>query len=204
MFAIARCLVLLVSIVLPASASSAQERNVNLTLLLICDIYEVGANSKGRGGLAKVASVFRRERAQNPNVIAVHAGDAISPSLLSGVDRGAHMIDLLGDLNLDAFVPGNHEFDFGPEVFRSRMAEARFPVLAANLRDSNDQIINGILADRIIDVDGIRVGLAGFSAEEIKGIFDEGLHPAECGGTSNHLHELVAAFQDAVGGSRLL
>lgn len=157
---------LFISIAVLASTSWAQERNVKLTLLLICDVYEVSADSNGRGGLAKISSVLRREREQNPNVIVVHAGDAISPSLMSGLDQGAHMIDLLGDLNLDAFVPGNHEFDFGPDVFKSRMSEARFPVLAGNLRDGNGRVINGILADRLIDIGGIKVGLAGFTAED--------------------------------------
>ena len=31
----------------------------------------------------------------------------------------------------DIFVPGNHEFDFGKQVFLTRMAEARFPLYAA-------------------------------------------------------------------------
>ncbi len=157
---------LMVSIAALASPSWAQERTAKLTLLLICDIYEIAADRNGRGGLAKIASVIRHEREQNPNVIVVHAGDAISPSLMSGLDQGAHMIDLLGDLDLDGFVPGNHEFDFGPDVFRTRMAEARFPVLAGNLKDNDGQTIDGILADRLIDFDGLRVGLAGFTAED--------------------------------------
>jgi 5'-nucleotidase / UDP-sugar diphosphatase len=48
-----------------------------------------------------------------------------------------HMIDLLNMMELDMFVPGSHEFDFGPEVFLERMAEARFPVYAANLKGPN-------------------------------------------------------------------
>lgn len=166
MSSLARCLTLLISIAVLTSASWAHNRKIKLTLLLICDIYEVAADANGRGGLAKISSVIQRERERNPNVIVVHAGDAISPSLMSGLDQGAHMIDLLGDLNLDAFVPGNHEFDFGPDVFKTRMAKARFPVLAGNLRNSNGQAIDGILADRIIEIDGIKVGLTGFTAED--------------------------------------
>jgi 2',3'-cyclic-nucleotide 2'-phosphodiesterase (5'-nucleotidase family) len=58
--------------------------------------------------------VLKQERARNPLTIVAHAGDAISPSLMSSLDEGRHMMDLLGDLKLDVFVPGNHEFDFGP------------------------------------------------------------------------------------------
>jgi 2',3'-cyclic-nucleotide 2'-phosphodiesterase (5'-nucleotidase family) len=144
----------------------ADAQKVRITLLLVCDIYEMSPGANGRGGLAKVAAVIRQERQRNANVIAVHAGDAISPSLMSGLDQGAHMIDLLNGIGLDAFVPGNHEFDFGPDVFRARMAEAQFPVLAGNLSDEQGKPLAGIGADRIIELQGIRVGLAGFTAED--------------------------------------
>jgi 2',3'-cyclic-nucleotide 2'-phosphodiesterase (5'-nucleotidase family) len=98
-----------------------------LTFVLICDVYKM-EDTRGRGGLARIAAALKAERANGRHVLIAHAGDAISPSLLSGMDRGAHMIDLLNDLPLDVFVPGNHEFDFGPEIFAERMAEAKFPI----------------------------------------------------------------------------
>ena len=39
----------------------------------------------------------------------------------------------------DIFVPGNHEFDFGKAVFLERMAEANFPLYAANLRGRTER-----------------------------------------------------------------
>ena len=36
------------------------------------------------------------------------------------------MIDLFNDVGLDVFVPGNHEFDFGKDIYFERMGEARF------------------------------------------------------------------------------
>ena len=72
--------------------------------------------------------LVRDERAKGTTLF-VHSGDTLSPSLLSGIDKGAHIIDILNRLGVDIFAPGNHEFDFGPEVFRARMAEATFPVV---------------------------------------------------------------------------
>ena len=37
-------------------------------------------------------------------------------------------------MKFDAMVVGNHEFDFGPKVLKERMAQARFPVLGANVK----------------------------------------------------------------------
>ena len=69
-------------------------------------------------------------------MIVAHGGDTLSPSVMSGLDRGAHIIALTNMIAPDIFVPGNHEFDFGKAVFLERMAEAKFPLYGANLRDA--------------------------------------------------------------------
>ena len=149
-----------------ATPLHAAERKVEVTFLLICDIYDMGPNQDGRGGLAKVAADFSAERKSRRNVVTIHAGDAISPSLMSGVDRGAHMIDLLNGLGLDVFVPGNHEYDFGPDVFSKRMAEARFPIFAANLADAAGKPLPAIRGDYLYEADGVKFGIIGLTAED--------------------------------------
>lgn len=142
----------------------AETRNVEVTLALICDIYEM-AEKNGRGGYARIASAIRAERARATNVIVAHAGDAISPSLMSSLDKGAHVIDLTNRLDIDVFVPGNHEFDFGPDIFRKRMSEARFPLLAANLRDEKDQRLAGFQDTRLFKIEGVTIAVIGLTAE---------------------------------------
>ena len=61
----------------------------------------------------------------------------------------------------DVFVPGNHEFDFGKAVFFQRMAEANFPIYAANLRGPDGARLPGIRDSEIVTVDGIRIGIVG-------------------------------------------
>lgn len=146
-------------------AQGAAAATVRLTFVLICDIYQMN-ESGGRGGLARIAAVLKAERAASDRVVVAHAGDAISPSLMSGRDRGAHMIDLLNDLPIDVFVPGNHEFDFGPEVFMQRMGEARFPILAANLAGADAKPLPGIRAHALLDLGGVKVGVIGLTAED--------------------------------------
>ncbi|MBZ6077392.1 bifunctional metallophosphatase/5'-nucleotidase [Microvirga puerhi] len=119
---------------------------------------------KGRGGFAKLATVIKEERAKG-NAFFVHSGDTISPSLLSGFDKGAHIIDILNHMGVDAMVPGNHEFDLGPDAFRARMAEAKFDVLATNIVDG-DGMPAHTKADKIVDVKGIKVGFFGLTTED--------------------------------------
>ena len=144
-------------------ASFAEARTVNLTLLLMCDMYNLSPQN-GRGGYAKVAGVVAAERASGRNVILAHAGDAFSPTMLSGFDQAHNVIELLNAIRPDVLVPGNHEYDFGPDVFRQRISEARFPVVAANLRDRDGRPIENITDNRVFEVDGLKVGVVGLTA----------------------------------------
>lgn len=155
-------LILLSTIVFPARAA---ERVVNLSFVVFSDIYEM-AERDGRGGFARIAGALKAERAKSKNVVVAHAGDTLSPSLTSSVDKGAHIMDLLNRLGLDVFTPGNHEFDFGEAVFRQRMGEATFALLAANLRDSSDHPLPGFADRKIIDVEGVKIGLFGLTDDE--------------------------------------
>jgi len=150
------------ALVLEAGAAQPVAR---ISFLVVSDVYRISENGEGRGGLVRLAGAVKaeREKAQSENrrLICVHAGDTLSPSLMSSLDQGAHMIDLFNDIGLDAFVPGNHEFDFGKEVYLQRMAEARFPILAANLRDGAGQKLAHHLDQLLIDVDGVKLALIG-------------------------------------------
>ena len=149
---------------LSIGGTAAADRTVRVTLALICDIYDM-SEQDGRGGFARVAGAVKAERARSPNVLVAHAGDTISPSLMSGFDKGAHIIELTNMIAPDVFVPGNHEFDFGEEVFRKRMAEAKFGLFAANLRDADGKPIAGFADTKIFEFEGVKIGVIGLTAE---------------------------------------
>lgn len=144
----------------PARADSAK-----VTFILTNDIYQMGETAmpdgRVRGGFARLAAVVKAERAKGGPVVFVHGGDTLSPSLMSGIDQGAHIMVLTNLLKPDIFVPGNHEFDFGKATFFKRMAEANFPVYAANMRGAGGERLAGIKDRDIVSFDGVRIGLAG-------------------------------------------
>ncbi len=61
----------------------------------------------------------------------------LSPSLLSGFDQGQNTIDLTNLVPFDIAVPGNHEFDFGPENFIEKMAASKYPWAAVNITNAD-------------------------------------------------------------------
>lgn len=145
---------------LPAAAET-----VDITLLLVNDIYKM-AGDADRGGFSRLAAVAEAERAKGGNLLYVHAGDTISPSLMAGFDQGAHVIELLNVVPPDIFVPGNHEYDFGAEIFDKRMKESKFGWYAANLQAADGSPYPGIEGAGIRDMGGVKVGIVPMTADD--------------------------------------
>lgn len=135
---------------------------VHLTIVHFNDMDRM-EESRGQGGVARLAAVVRAERARSSHVLVTFAGDGISPSLMSSIDKGAHMIDLLNRVGLTAMAIGNHEYDFGPAVASQRFSEAKFPVLGANNVDTDGEVIDGAQASVMVDAGRFKVGIFGLT-----------------------------------------
>jgi 5'-nucleotidase / UDP-sugar diphosphatase len=149
-----------------AAPAWSEETEVNVTFLLVNDIYSID-NRSDQGGFGRLAAVVNAERAAHENVVYVVAGDFLSPSLLSSFDQGEHIVSLFNMTPPDVVVPGNHEFDFGEEVFRARMAEFEGPaLLAANMRNQDGSMLDGFADTMMMDVDGFMIGIIGLAADD--------------------------------------
>src|SRR5215471_14195273 len=146
----------------------------HITFILVNDIYlmadELMSDGQRRGGFARLVAVVKSERtkanATGGHVVFAHGGDTLSPSLMSGIDHGAHIVTLTNLIPPDIFVPGNHEFDFGKTTFLQRMAEAKFPLYAANLRGPDGQPLPNFKDRSIVSFDGVRIGLTGATYDD--------------------------------------
>ncbi|MEL6750484.1 MAG: metallophosphoesterase, partial [Pseudomonadota bacterium] len=123
-----------------AAMSAALAEQIDVTFITASDM-DTMSEDDGRGGVARLAAVVKAERAkEGANTVFVFPGDLLSPSILAGFDRGQHMIELLNMTPPDMLTPGNHEFDFGADVFRERMKEAQFPLLGTNIRENGEPV----------------------------------------------------------------
>jgi 2',3'-cyclic-nucleotide 2'-phosphodiesterase/3'-nucleotidase len=84
------------------------------------------------GGLARCAAQIRRWRRQDSNSILIDVGDVYQGTDVSLRNKGELMIDLFNHLKYDAWIVGNHEFDWGIETFVNALQRSTMPVLAAN------------------------------------------------------------------------
>ncbi len=164
---------LLTCIAISAAPAAAMAEPVKLSIIETSDFYKMSEEG-GRAGMARLAAVVKAERAAGKHVLFVHAGDTFSPSLMSGFDQGEHMVTLFDALKPDVFVPGNHEFDFGQENYLKRVAQAQFPVFAANLRGADGKALPRHADHQIFDVEGVKVGITGVALDETPGMSTSG------------------------------
>jgi 5'-nucleotidase len=140
-----------------------------LTFLQFNDHYvlEPVDRERTKGGMARIATLVARTRAESPHTLLVLAGDTLSPSVASTHLHGEQMIAAWNQLGLDVATFGNHEFDFGPETLRARMRESRFPWVSANVLDrATGEPFGGAVATHAIERGGVLVGFFGLTVAE--------------------------------------
>lgn len=84
------------------------------------------------GGLIRAAAQIARWKHENPSSILLDCGDIYQGTDAGVRTKGEIMIRCLNQMQYDAWVPGNHEFDWGIEPFRALVGASNMPVLSAN------------------------------------------------------------------------
>ncbi len=120
------------------------------------------------GGLAKAATVIGTARATEPNVLFLHAGDFFQGDPFFNMYFGVPELQLLASLGLDAMVVGNHEFEFGPEVYADVLGASLPPgaisILSANMDLSGFPPLQPWIQPSVIkEIGGVKVGIFGLT-----------------------------------------
>ena len=145
------------SLLLATSAALA-DATVKITFLGVGDVYAMGGDGV-QGGFARLNAVAKAERAANPNTIYVFDGDLLSPSLMSSTDQGQSAIELTNMVPFDLAVPGNHEFDFGPENFFAKAKTSAYPWAAINITGKDGKPPAGLSGVMVKDMAGLKIAL---------------------------------------------
>jgi 2',3'-cyclic-nucleotide 2'-phosphodiesterase/3'-nucleotidase len=122
------------------------------------------------GGLARCVTQIRAWQQANPNHLLLDIGDLYQGTHVSWSTRGRLMISLLNRMNYDAWVIGNHEFDWGLEAMTEVVKAATMPVLGSNAKVGG--VFSNMLQDNghplakiqpyvVREVAGFRIGIVG-------------------------------------------
>ncbi len=144
---------------------------------------------------AHVENAARRvtaiQQRKTDRTLVLDAGDVFSGTLYFTKFEGLADREFMNMIPYDAMVPGNHEFDRGPETFGTFVKGASFPIVSANIDYSgdaglsalynadigglHDPIANGsIYASVVKDVYGESVGIFGLTTVDTKAISSPG------------------------------
>ncbi len=162
----------------PSAAAGTDDGDFRLTLVQMNDVYELRPLA-GLGGLARVGTLLKRlgHGDGRSNVLAVLAGDLLSPSALGNakVDgkalHGKQMVEVMNALRLDYATFGNHEFDLKAGEFEERLGESDFTWIASNITfPARAPYTDRIATSKIVEIGNgsgatARVGLLGLTLQ---------------------------------------
>ena len=112
-------------------------------------------------------ATIEHPHAQPDRTLVTLAGDFLSPSLLSSLDRGRGMVDVLNHVPITRLCFGNHEADLPLHSIKRRVREFNGVWLNTNMQAFEEDTVNY----EMIDLgDDIHVGLLGLLTDQ-PGVF---------------------------------
>jgi 2',3'-cyclic-nucleotide 2'-phosphodiesterase (5'-nucleotidase family) len=139
-------------------------------------------------GYTQLATLIKQERLHNPTrTLLLSAGDNIQGDAMMYYFKSAPLgyaadgtplsapltthpfMAVMNAMGYDAMTLGNHEFNFGSQVFQAVFSQAQFPVLQANVTDDGQYGLAAANVQPYIlkDVSGIKVAILGIGNHRI-------------------------------------
>lgn len=157
------------------NSAAFAEKNFNLTILHTNDVHgrlepiDYSPQKKSVGGIARRATLIKDIRSNEKNVLVLDGGDIAQGTLFYKIFYGVPDMKILSEIEYDAIVLGNHEFDNGISFLQRMISNADFPVLSANLKFTDNKYMKNTVKPYIIkNYNGFTVGIIGITTSELK------------------------------------
>jgi len=121
------------------------------------------AEYRQAGGYARIATIVKQIRDESQgNCLFCDCGDTFHGTFPALETQGQAMIPILNSLGLDAMT-AHWEFAYGPTVFKRRLAELNYPMLANNVYDKETK--KPVFQSYVVkEIGGLRIGLTGIAS----------------------------------------
>ncbi len=165
-------------IAVAATAQNAVTSRVNITILGTTDLHgnlnpvDYYTNKPDNRSLAKIATLIRLARKENPTALLIDSGDTIQGTPLEYYHNKKNnrppdpMMLAMNALKYDAMTVGNHEYNFGLAVLEKARKEAAFPWLSANTYDKASGKTH-YTPYVVKEISGVRIGILGLTTPGI-------------------------------------
>ncbi len=143
----APALTITLAILLSIAARANAPARAHLVIISTTDMHgrifpiDYYTNKYDNVGIAKVATLVKEARKNDPDLLLLDSGDTIQGTPLEYFHNKRNntppdpMMLSMNALHYDAMAVGNHEYNFGLTVLEKARSEARFPWLSANTYD---------------------------------------------------------------------
>ena len=155
---------LVVSMLMTGLAFAEEATEVEHQPVVVLYTNDVHCGIEDAIGYAGLAAYEKAYEKLGYEVILVDNGDAIQGGPIGTLSKGEYIIDIMNAVGYDIATIGNHEFDYGMDVFMSLREKAEFPYVSANFCDLEG---NPILDPYVIkELGGWKVAFVGVSTPE--------------------------------------
>lgn len=156
----------------PLLASADAPEITRLTILHTNDVHSRvepfpmdGGKNEGLGGVAKRATLIKRIRAEQKNVLLLDAGDIFQGTPYFNFFGGEVEMKLMSEMGYDAATIGNHDFDGGIDGLERQLINANFPLLITNYNFDNTVLKDKTKKYKIFNKGGLKIGVFGIGIE---------------------------------------
>ena len=119
----------------------------------------------GLGGMRRVASLVKKIRTKEKNVILIDAGDIFQGTPYFNKYKGSLELKIMSSMGYAASTMGNHDFDNGINGFKKVLHHANFPFICSNYEFSDSEMKKKTRKYLVKEIDGIKIGLFGLGIE---------------------------------------
>ncbi|MEA3494539.1 MAG: metallophosphatase [Bacteroidota bacterium] len=134
-----------------------------------------GSRNQGLAGCARRATLIKKIRKEEKNVLLFDAGDIIQGTPYFNYFNGELEFKLMSEMKYDGAVIGNHEFDAGLNTLAKNIKNSSFPFIISNYDVSETPLKNLTINNKVFEMDGIKIGVFGLGIE-LQGLVSESLY----------------------------
>lgn len=119
---------------------------------------------KSARGYARIQTIFKKIRAENPNALFFDGGDTFHGTVPVVQSKGEVLIPILNQLGFDAMV-GHWDFAYTPGHLLKLESQLNYPLLGCNVFDEQEKRF--LLPYKISEIGGLKIGIIGICSNII-------------------------------------
>lgn len=171
LFSVVLFLAMFIGLLGPMNVRAAE--SVDINVLGTSDMHgflrahDYATDMPATNGLTKVATLVKEERAKDPNLLLVDAGDSTQGNFVSDFrNNEIHpVVKAMNVMKYDSFTLGNHEFNYEFKSLQNIIAKSNATVLGGNIyKQDGTRFVEPYV---IKEVKGVKVAIFGVTAPHV-------------------------------------